>query len=412
MKTVALSVSLAALCAAGALSAARAADAAPVGVTISDKGCEPATISVGPGKSVFKIKNDSKRAVEWEILKGVDVVEERENIIPGFTQTLTATLDAGDYQMTCGLVSNPKGVLTVAAATPAAPAPAPAAPVVVATATPKPADAKPADAKPADDQAAKAEAPKGPPLSPMDLVGPLAEYKVYVTKQVDAMVTSTKAFTEAVKAGKLEDAKALYAPAHEHYERIEPIAELFNDLDGSMDSREDDFEKKAEDPAFLGFHRIEKGLFADKSTAGLAPVADKLMADCLDLQKRITDLTITPKSMMGGAADLIEEVASKKISGEEDRYSRTDLVDFQANVDGAQKIVTLLNPLVQKRDPALVTRVKANFGKVDAVLGKYRTAHGFESYDKLVPEDRNRLKGPVTALAEDLSTLRGTLGID
>ena len=406
MRTVALSVSLSALCAAGALSPARAADAAPIGVTISDKGCEPASVSVGPGKSVFKIKNESKRAVEWEILKGVDVVEERENIIPGFTQTLTATLDAGDYQMTCGLLSNPKGVLTVAA--PAAAA----APEAPKAADAKPADAKPADAKPADEKAAKADAPKGPPLSPMDLVGPLAEYKVYVTRQVDAMVTATRAFTDAVKAGKLDDAKALYAPAHEHYERIEPIAELFNDLDGSMDSREDDFEKKAEDPGFLGFHRIEKGLFADKSTAGLAPTADKLMADCLDLQKRITDLTITPKSMVGGAADLIEEVASKKIAGEEDRYSRTDLVDFQANVDGAQKIVTLLVPLVQKRDPALVTRVKANFGKVDAVLGKYRTAHGFESYDKLVPEDRNKLKGPVTALAEDLSTLRGTLGID
>ena len=371
-----LTVSLAALCAAGALSAARADDAAPVGVTISDKGCEPAALSVVPGKSVFKIKNESKRAVEWEILKGTDVVEERENIIPGFTQTLSATLDAGDYQMTCGLLSNPKGVLTVATT-----------------------------------EAAKGDA-KAAPVSAMDLVGPLAEYKVYVTKEVDAMVGATKAFTEAVKAGKLDDAKTLYTPAHEHYERIEPIAELFNDLDGSMDSREDDFEKKAADPGFIGFHRIEKGLFADKSTAELAPVADKLMADCLDLQKRLSALTITPKSMVGGAADLIEEVASKKISGEEDRYSRTDLVDFQANVDGAQKIVTLLNPLVQKRDPALITRVKGNFAKVDAVLSKYKTAHGFQSYDKLVPEDRTKLKGPVTALAEDLSTLRGTLGID
>ena len=370
-----LTASLAALCAAGALSAVRAADAAPVGVTISDRGCEPAAVSVAPGKSVFKIKNESKRAVEWEILKGTDVMEERENIIPGFTQTLTATLDAGDYQMTCGLLSNPKGVLKVAAT---------------------------ADSRPA----AKAA------ISPLELVGPLAEYKVYVSKEIDAMVGATKAFTDAVKAGHLAEAQKLYAPAHEHYERIEPIAELFNDLDGSMDSREDDFEKKADDPGFTGFHRIEKGLFADKSTAGLAPVADKLMADCEDLHKRISGLTITPKNMVGGAAGLIEEVVSKKLSGEEDRYSRTDLVDFQANVDGAQKIVTLLDPLVQKRDPALVTRVKSNFGKVDALLAKYKTAQGFESYDKLVPEDRNRLKGPVTALAEDLSTLRGTLGLD
>lgn len=372
-----LTVSLAALCAAGAVSAARAADAGaePIAVMISDAGCEPASVAVVPGKSVFKIKNASKRAVEWEILKGTDVVEERENIIPGFTQTLTATLDAGDYQMTCGLLSNPKGVLKVAVT---------------------------------EGQAGV----KSAAVSPMDLVGPLAEYKVYVTREVDALVTSTKAFTDAIKAGKVEEAQKLYAPAHEHYERIEPIAELFNDLDGSMDSREDDFEKKAEDPGFTGFHRLEKGLFADHSTAGLALFADKLTADTAELQKRLSGLTITPKSMVGGAAELIEEVASKKISGEEDRYSRTDLVDFQANVDGAQKIVALLDPLMQKHDPALVTRVKANFGKVDAVLGKYKIAQGFESYDKLAPEDRNRLKGPVTALAEDLSTLRGKLGID
>ena len=107
--------------------------------------------------------------------------------------------------------------------------------------------------------------------------------------EVDALVAETRAFTDAVKAGKLDEAQRPYAPAHQHYERIEPIAELFNDLDGTMDSREDDFEKKAEDPDFSGFHRIEKGLFADKSTAGLAPVADKLMADALDLQKRIVE---------------------------------------------------------------------------------------------------------------------------
>ena len=117
--------------------------------------------------------------------------------------------------------------------------------------------------------------------------------------------------------------------------------------------------------------------------------------------------------MVGGAADLIEEVASKKISGEEDRYSRTDLWDFQANVDGALKIVTLLDPLVVKRNPELAARVNDNFAKVDAVLTKYKAPHGgYVSYDKLDPQDRNKLKGPVTALAEDLSTLRGTLGID
>ena len=179
-------------------------------ITLTDSGCDPAKVDVSAGKTTFNIKNESKRSVEWEILKDVMVVDERENILPGFAQTLTTTLDAGDYAMTCGLRSNPQGILKVAAT-----------------------DAAPA--KP----------------SPMDLVGPIAEYKVYVKKEVDVLVAETKKLTDAVKAGKLMEAQKLYAPIYQHYERIEPIAELFNDLDGSMDSREDDFEKKAEAPNSL-----------------------------------------------------------------------------------------------------------------------------------------------------------------
>lgn len=95
---------------------ARAGDE-PVAVTVTDKGCEPNTLAVSAGKTVFKIKNASNRAIEWEILQGNMVVEERENIIPGFVQNISATLQAGEYGITCGLLSNPKGTLNVTAAT-------------------------------------------------------------------------------------------------------------------------------------------------------------------------------------------------------------------------------------------------------------------------------------------------------
>jgi iron uptake system component EfeO len=346
----------------------------PVAVTITDKGCEPNALSVPAGKTTFKIKNQSKRAVEWEILDGVMVVEERENIIPGFVQSLTANLKAGQYQMTCGLLTNPKGVLTVTAA---------------ATST-----------------------SAGEP-SALDLVGALAEYKVYVTKEVGDLVEQTKRFAEAVKAGKLDEARSLYAPTRQHYERIEPVAELFSDLDKSMDARADDFELKENDPTFVGFHRIEKALFADKSTAAMQPLADRLVRDTQDLQNRLDGLTIPPAKMVGGASDLIEEVASTKISGEEDRYSGTDLSDFQANVDGAQKIFSLLRPLIAKRNSELEARIRTNFSKVDTLLDRYRAQEGqFQNYEKLSGSDRNALKGAITALAEDLSQLRGTLGLE
>ena len=344
----------------------------PVLVVVTDKGCEPEALTVAEGKTTFKIRNQSARVLEWEILNGVVVVEERENILPGFVQSLSAQLEPGQYQMTCGLLSNPKGRLTVIAAN-------------TATAAP----------------------------STLDLVGPLAEYKVYVINQIDDLVERTKHFAEAVKAGRLAEAQKLCASTRQPYERIEPIAELFADLDKSIDVRADDFEMKEADPAFVGFHRIEKALFADKTTSGMQAVADRLVTDVGELKTRVADLTVPPKKMVGGAADLIEEVASTKISGEEDRYSHTDLWDFQANVDGARKIFDLLHPLLVKRDAELVTRIEKNFSKVDSLLRRYQTGdRRFEEYEKLKASDRNALKGAVTALAEDLSRLRGTLGLD
>ncbi|WP_422528573.1 iron uptake system protein EfeO [Serratia fonticola] len=351
---------------------ALAADIPRVMVTVNDKQCEPMQLTLPAGKTQFVVHNTSQKNLEWEILKGVMVVEERENIAPGFTQKMTANLEPGEYDMTCGLLSNPKGKLVVTAA------------------------GAVADGKP----------------NVMDLVGPIAEYKVYVTKEVEGLVKQTKLFTDAIKAGDVAQARKLYAPTRQHYERIEPIAELFSDLDGSIDAREDDYEKKAEDPKFTGFHRLEKALFADNTTKGMNEYADGLYKDTLELQKRIGELTFPPSKVVGGAAGLIEEVAASKISGEEDRYSRTDLWDFQANVDGAQKIVNLLRPLLEKANQPLLAKIDANFKTVDTILAKYKTAEGYESYEKLTTADRNAMKGPITTLAEDLSQLRGVLGLD
>lgn len=250
-------------------------------------------------------------------------------------------------------------------------------------------------------------------VSPLELVGPVAEYKLYVNENVDKFVEDTRTFTEAVKAGKLDEARALFGPTRMSYERIEPVAELFSDLDASIDSRADDHEKAEKDPAFTGFHRIEYALWEEKSTDQVGDVADKLMADVLELQTRLTQLTFPPEKVVGGAAVLMEEVAATKISGEEDRYSHTDLWDFQANFEGAYHIVELLRPLVQREDKAFVEKTDANFKAVFDTLAKYKTADGgFQSYEKLTDRDRKMLAGRVNTLAEDLSQMRGMLGLD
>lgn len=246
----------------------------------------------------------------------------------------------------------------------------------------------------------------------LDLVGPVAEYKIYVTEKTDELVKSTTEFVAAVKAGEVEKAKSLFAPTRLPYEAIEPIAELFSDLDVSIDSRADDYEGAEKDPEFPGFHRIEYVLWELNSTEGLDPIADKLLADVIELQSRIDGLTFPPEKVVGGAAVLMEEVAATKISGEEDRYSHTDLWDFRGNFDGAHKIVELVRPLIAESEAEFLETVDGNFAQVYDILSKYEEGEGYVSYENLTEPDRNVLSVAVNTLAEDLSTLRGKLGLD
>ena len=249
--------------------------------------------------------------------------------------------------------------------------------------------------------------------APLDLVQPVSDYKIYVTEQLDELASNTQKFTDAVKKGDLATAKKLYAPTRVYYESIEPIAELFSDLDASIDSRVDDHEKGVTAPDFTGFHRIEYSLFSENSTQGLDQLADGLNKDVKDLQNRVAGLTFPPEKVVGGAAALMEEVAATKISGEEDRYSHTDLYDFQGNVDGAKKIFDLFRAQIAQNDKAFAAKVDKNFATVNTILAKYKTADGgFETYDKVKENDRKALVGPVNTLAEDLSTLRGKLGLN
>lgn len=344
-----------------------------VSVSVTDTACEPMQLTVPSGKTTFVIKNMSDRALEWEILKGVMVVDERENIAPSLSDKLTVTLLPGEYEMTCGLLNNPRGKLVVTDSG-------------------------------FKDTTAEADLEK--------LSQPLAEYKKYVQAEASELVAKTQKFVAAVKSGNVDEAKKLFASTRVHYERIEPIAELFNELDPAIDAREDDFKAGAKDEGFTGFHRLEYALWIEKSTKGVEPIADRLLADVEKLKQEIDVLNFPPSKVVGGANALIEEVAGSKISGEEDRYSHTDLSDFQANIDGSQKIVDLFRANITEKDKALLDKVDAQFKTVNEILTKYKKANNFETYDKLSEADRKALQAPINALAEDLAKLRGLLGLD
>ncbi|HEY2099541.1 MAG TPA: iron uptake system protein EfeO, partial [Pseudonocardia sp.] len=191
------------------------------------------------------------------------------------------------------------------------------------------------------------------------------------------------------------------------WERIEPVAESFGDLDPKMDGREDD--ERGPGEQFTGFHRLEKDLWVDGLKADSPAIADQLLVDMKDLQARVATVELTPVQLANGAKELLDEVATGKITGEEDRYSHTDLWDFKANVEGSQAAVAALRPVIDEKDKNLGPTLDQRFAAVDTLLEGYRDGDGFKLYTQLTPDDTKKMAAAVDALGEPVSQVAGVV---
>jgi iron uptake system component EfeO len=239
----------------------------------------------------------------------------------------------------------------------------------------------------------------------------VADYKTWVVGEVDGLVADTTRFTDAVRAGDLAEARKQFAPSRVRWERIEPIAGLVEAIDGKVDARVDDFEGPA-DPRFTGWHRLEYHLWKLSLTKDTKPFADQLDKDIASLDTQIKTLEFPPAAVALGPAELIEEVSEGKITGEEDRYSHTDLSDLDANVDGSKKLFELLTPALQAKDAALTSEIAAGFAAVDKSLAPYANPDGtFDSYTALKADDKTRMQAELAGLSEKLARIPGVLGL-
>jgi iron uptake system component EfeO len=355
--------------------AKRQANHDDVVVNIHPHSCEPNALTVPAGRTRFRIVNRSDRAVEWEILDGVLVLEERENIAPGLSQVINANLLPGDYTITCGLLSNPRGTLHV---------------------TPTEASEAAAKAKP----------------SMVAFVGPLSEFRVYLSTQGTALIKAVTALEQAIEVGDLSQAQSLYAPARAAYQRIAPAAQRLAELDNAINARADYFQKREQDPAFVGFHRLEYALFQQRSLDGLAPVAQRLTADVTTLKQQLLAEPLPPEQLVSIVVRNLNTLADVRASsGEEERYSHTDLNGFAANLDVARKVVDLLRPMLSISAADLLPTLDSAIVAFDTELNGLKVNDGYARYDSVSAEQRKKIAEKAQALADALDAIDPALGL-
>jgi len=353
------------------------AAAGPIKVSSTNDGCTLSSKTTKSGNLTFAVQNDGNQVTEFYLLAedGLRIIGEVENIGPGLTRNLVVTAPAGKYTTACKPGMQGDGIRAAFEVTESG-------------------------EKLAVDTNVQALADKG-----------TAQYLAYVKDQTEQLLAGTKDFATAYAAGDTATARQLYAATRMHWERIEPVAESFGDLDPKLDAREADLAPGEE---WTGWHRAEKDLFPPAGFPVLtAPERDKLaaqlVADTEDLAARTRTVELSADKLGNGAKELLDEVATGKVTGEEEIWSHTDLWDFQANVDGARVAFENLKPVLEQKNPALATSLDEKFAALQAELKQHERGEGFVFYNELSPEQVQKLAALVDALGEPLSNLTATV---
>lgn len=330
-------------------------------------GCSTDRREFRAGAVTFEIENKDATAVsEVELLSGQRIVGEKENIPPGFSGAFAVYVPAGTYTLYCPGAQPERTTLTVTG---------------------------------------KAKEPGDETVAAL-LATATKRYGAYVSTQVSALLTAATNLAHSLHGGSLAAAQRAYMLARPFYEKIEPVAESFvvgNDsIDADIDAREGDV------PAakWRGFHRIEQALFQQRTLAGLGRYGDTLVADVRRLARLTDGLRYQPTELANGAQELLDEVASSKITGEEERYSRIDLLDVASNDEGAEQAFAQLQPALERIDGSLAATIVDRFRALDHLVDRYRTdanSSGFVLYTSLTKADKRSLAAAVQAVQEPLS---------
>lgn len=357
--------------------------AAQVAVTLTgDNGgtCMLSHAEAIAGPVTFTVTNQTATAIsEIELMSDNRILGEKENLAPGLPPvSFTVTLGGGNYKIYCPGAKEETVAFKVTG---------------------------------------EVAAPSAGGVNTLLLDGTKG-YATYVDGVVGGMVEAIDHMKAAIDSGDLVAAQKAYGQARPFYERIESDVEGFvlpgfgatdnaGNLDYLVDMRESNL-----DPAvgWHGLHAIERDLFEERQiTADTKTLAAELQKNVSLLAKLVKTLEYRPEDLANGAAGLLEEVQSGKITGEEEAYSHIDLVDFAANVEGAQQAFAFLTPGMQKIDPELTKQIQAQFDVVNKLLDGYRDPSAIGGYKLYTPElraaDAASLSKAIQALQEPLSRI-------
>ena len=316
-----------------------AATSAGMAMTVTKTGCAPEWTSGTTGTHTFTVTNNSGLAGEVNLDNAAGaVVGEIETIGPGTSAALTATLGTGTYQFTCVMGSQAATVsqaVQVTGATASTQAPVAVKPVTAG------------DLTPANDR-----------------------YQRYAAAQLTDLAAQVTTIQSDLRRGDIATAKQDWLAAQLDWERVGASYDSFGDLGLAVDGLPDGYPSGVNDKDFTGLHRLEYGLWHGQSAAELEQVTAVLATNVATVRKNLAsdDLAGDPTNLPIRAHEILEDALRDHLSGMDDQGGGAAFAQTYADVQVTRAILGYLAPLIDTRQPGLVTTLTTELDTLDQAL--------------------------------------------
>ena len=346
-------------------------------VSVSATECGKGFGSPKPGRQVFQVRNVGKKTSEVYLVDPASsaVYGEVENLAPGITRDLAATIGAGTYAWRC--VPNGEKAVTSAAVR----------------------------------VSGGGTTSAVLPVSEQDLAAPLASYKAYVQSGLNTLQTQVDKLREDIRSGNLTAARADWLTGHLQYSSLGAAYGTFQDFDAKINGRIAGLPGGVADKDFAGFHRIEYGLWHGESATSLQGPADQLGQAVAGLRADFPKQDFDPGDLPLRTHEVLENTLQFELTGEADQGSGTTLATADANIQGTRKLLDVLQALIAARSPGLLATVRSRLDHTEQLVLAAKTGSGWTPVDQLPAIQRQRLNGAMGQLLEDLAPIPDLLEI-
>ncbi|HVT69327.1 MAG TPA: iron uptake transporter permease EfeU [Trebonia sp.] len=362
--------------------------ASATAVTVTKTSCAQDWTTARTGPQTITVTNQSGLAGEINLDNSAGaVVAEIETIGPATTAPMTATLSAGTYTIKCLMGSLPttsSQAVTVTAKTSTAGSGAGSgAPVAVK------------------------------PVTVAELTPANKEYEAYAATQLSALAGEVTDIQAALRRGDTASAERLWLTAQEDWERVGASYDSFGDLGEAVDGLPSAYPGGVGDPRFQGLHRLEYGLWHGQSAAELEKVTATLAQNIATVRKNLDtdDLAGDPTNLPIRGHEIIEDALRDHLSGMDDEGAGAAYPMTAADVQIDRTVIGWLAPLLNQREPGLVTTIDGQLDALQSALDATRDGSGWDTLNNVPLLTRQHVDASIGALLETLSSVPDLLEV-